>query len=88
MNEATLQRQIQKYLKSKGAYVIKVHGGKYQSAGVPDIIACVNGHFLALEVKTEKGKVTKLQEENIKAINKAKGFADVVRSLDDVKDII
>lgn len=29
---------------------------------IPDIIACINGHFFGFEVKMEIGKPTKLQE--------------------------
>ena len=33
----------------------KEHGGMYGTAGIPDIIACVDGRFVAFEVKTETG---------------------------------
>lgn len=34
----------------------------YGTAGIPDIIACINGHFCGFEVKTNVGKTTRLQE--------------------------
>ena len=40
---------------------------------------------MAFEVKTEKGKTTKLQDVIIRNIHKADGVALVVRSLDEVK---
>ena len=43
---------------------------------------------MAFEVKTEKGKTTKLQDVNIRNIHKADGTAVVVRSLDEVKDVL
>jgi len=55
---------------------------------LPDIIVCLNGRFLAFEVKTEKGKLTKLQEATIAKIQKAKGKAYKVTSADEVKKII
>ena len=58
----------------------KEHGGMYGTAGIPDIIACINGRFVAFEVKTETGKLTKLQEFTIQKIRNAKGQAFKVTS--------
>jgi len=66
----------------------KEHGGMYGSAGIPDVICCLDGRFFAFEVKTPKGTVTKLQEQTIRRIKVAGGHAYVVRSLEDVKDIL
>jgi Holliday junction resolvase len=60
----------------------------YGTAGIPDIIACVNGRFVAFEVKTASGKATKLQEATIRKILNAGGVAAVVRSVDEVKVIL
>lgn len=44
--------------------------------GTPDFLLCVNGVFVALELKaSEKDKTTKLQDYNIDQINKANGYA-------------
>lgn len=89
MLEKDITAKILKYLKSLDkCYCFKEHGGIYGTAGIPDIICCYHGHFVALEVKTAKGKTTALQELNIKQINSAGGTAVIVRSLDDVKTII
>lgn len=48
-------------------------------AGTPDIIGCVNGYFVALELKaTSKDKPTKLQELKLSRIAEANGMAVVV----------
>lgn len=60
----------------------------YGTAGVPDIIACIDGAFYAFEVKTEIGKPTALQEATIRKIRAAGGTAVVVRSVDDVRSIV
>lgn len=60
----------------------------YGTAGIPDIIACINGHFYGFEVKTNVGKTTKLQEATIRKILAAGGTAVVVRSVDEVKAIV
>jgi len=59
------------------------------SNGVPDILVCCNGCFIALEVKRPKGgRLSALQKIQIEAINGAGGTAVVVTSLDEVIDII
>lgn len=89
MNESDIVKAIMKYLKSvPRCFCWKEHGGMYGTAGIPDIIACINGHFFGFEVKTDVGKPTKLQEATIRKILAAGGTAVVVRSVDEVKAIV
>ena len=60
----------------------------YGTAGIPDVICCLDGRFFAFEVKTPEGVVTKLQERTIHRIKVAGGHAYVVRSVDDVKAVL
>lgn len=46
--------------------------------GVPDKLCCINGFFVAIEIKAEKGKLSKLQEFTLKQVKKANGVAMVV----------
>ncbi|MHB2040965.1 hypothetical protein ACYCEV_04170 [Aerococcus mictus] len=40
-SEKVIENKIKKYLDSLGAYYEKIHGGSlFQSAGIPDILAC------------------------------------------------
>jgi len=89
MLEKDITNKILKYLKSlDNCFCFKEHGGKYGTTGIPDIICCFNGRFLAFEVKTEKGKLSKLQEVTIQKINDSKGKAFKVTSLEEVKTIL
>lgn len=45
--------------------------------GTPDILACVCGIFFAIELKTDSGKLEKLQEHKLRLIAKAGGGAMV-----------
>ena len=84
--EQQIQAEIIKWLKSRGYYVVKtILTGK---SGVPDIITCIEGKFWAFEVKRPGKKMTKLQEYNIEQIEKAKGNAWLVTSLEDVRRVI
>ena len=60
----------------------------YGTAGIPDVICCLDGRFFAFEVKTPDGVVTKLQERTIHKIKVAGGHAYVVRSVEDVKAVL
>ena len=89
MLEKDIVKAIMKYLKAvPHCFAWKEHGGMYGTAGIPDIIACVDGRFYGFEVKTETGKPTGLQEATIRKILKAGGVAVIVRSVDEVRAII
>ncbi|MBR3623759.1 MAG: VRR-NUC domain-containing protein [Selenomonadaceae bacterium] len=89
MKESIIVKNILKYLKTlPECFAWKEHGGLYGTAGIPDIIACIDGKFYGFEVKTERGKTTALQEATIGKINAAGGMAVVVRSVEDVKKIL
>ncbi len=89
MKEADIVKAIMKYLKTvPGCFCWKEHGGMYGTAGIPDIIACINGRFFGFEVKTEGEKLTKLQDATIRKILAAGGTALVVRSVDEVRTAV
>ena len=73
--EKLYENKIKAYLKSIGAYFIKTHGDRFSKVGTPDIIACVNGHFVAVEVKAENGKPSELQLYHLEQIRKAGGHS-------------
>lgn len=89
MTEKDLTNKILKYLKTVPyCFAWKEHGGIYGTAGIPDIIACIGGRFVAFEVKTPSGKLTMLQKSTLQKIDAAKGTACKVTSVEDVKKIL
>ena len=85
--ETNLQRKVQEYLVSKGAYEFKVHGSAYMKAGIPDIISCYKGLFIGIECKIGKNKMSKLQEEHRDQIIAAGGIHILAYKLEDVVKI-
>ncbi len=77
--EKQFENRVKRYLKSKGIYYFKYFGNTYSTAGILDLTLCVNGKFLAIELKSEKGKTSLLQEYNIKEIQRCGGKAIVLR---------
>jgi hypothetical protein len=57
--ESEITKAILKDLRSMGVFCFKHWGGPMGTKGVSDILGVLpGGRFLALEVKTEKGKLT------------------------------
>lgn len=84
--EKKVENKIKRYLDGLGAYHIKIHGSAYMPAGTPDILACIDGTFVGIEVKKPKGGVvSELQKLKIKQIKNAGGVAFVARSIEDVE---
>ena len=89
-SEKSFENKIKRYLKERGCYRVKYHGNYFSENGTPDILGCVNGYFLAIEVKAQDGKPSELQLAKIDAIRKAGGFAYVAypSGWERLKDII
>jgi len=85
MNETALKNQVLRYLKKKG-YFIKYHSGYGGATGIPDILGCYKGFFIAIELKIKGNKPTKIQLYNLKKIREEGGIGIVAYSLDDVKN--
>lgn len=89
MLEKDIVKAIMNYLRTvPHCFAFKVHGGMYGTAGIPDIIACVDGRYFAFEVKAPAGRTTALQDAAIRKILAAGGTALVVRSVDEVRTAI
>lgn len=89
-SEKLFENKIKRYLKERDCYCVKYFGCNYSTSGTPDILTCVNGYFLAIEVKAQNGKPSELQLVKIDEIRKAGGFAYVAypSGWNRLKDII
>lgn len=76
--EAKTKLHVKQLLLASEAYFFMPFGGGYGRAGIPDVVACVNGHFLAIECKAGKGKTTALQKRELQSIAAAGGTACIV----------
>jgi hypothetical protein len=85
--EKKFENEVRSLLDKIGVYYFKFWGGSQKSRsgyyvstkkGVPDLICCINGHFVGLEIKQENGEVSDVQKRNIAEINKNGGIALIV----------
>ena len=76
--EAKVKSKVVALLKTYGAYYFfpATHG--FGRSGVPDVVACLLGRFVAVECKAGKNTTTPLQDREIAAIKAAEGEALVI----------
>ena len=92
--EKLFEKKVEKYLESIGVYqagcpsdrmeaeqigwFTKIWGGGYQKSGIPDLILCVNGIFVSVELKAPNGRPSALQKMNTARINQSNGIGVVL----------
>lgn len=89
--ETRLQSRIQKALKDKygkDIWLAKIYVGPFQQAGIPDLLCCVRGTFVALEVKMPGEWPSRIQEKTMADIGTAGGYAKTVWSVEDALDAV
>lgn len=82
--EGKVKKSVRQVLDGLGAYYVMPVTGGFGRQGAPDFLVCLKGKFFGIETKAGKGKLTALQEMNLKKIIDCGGVALVVRE-DDVK---
>ena len=88
--EKRVKDKVKALLASEGVYFFMPATHGFGRSGVPDIVACVNGFFLAIETKAGGNKPTALQIREIETIRRNNGVAVVVdeTNWDMVRDLI
>lgn len=73
--ETDLDKKVKAFIKSQNGWCIKYWAGNsFTKKGIPDILACINGHFYGIEDKAVNGQPTLLQIKNLEWIRRAGGF--------------
>ena len=76
--ESKVKSSVTTILKRLGIYYFYPVTGGYGSSGVPDIVCCYNGVFVAIECKAGHNKPTPLQEKNLDHVRRTWGLALVI----------
>lgn len=88
--ERKVKNQCVEMLKEHEAYYFFPAANGLGRAGIPDIIVCLHGYFLAIECKAGKGKTTALQDRELQRIRNAGGVALVINehNMDELKNVL
>lgn len=86
--EARVGAAIRNWLTERGVFVFKVHGGPMMMAGLPDLIACVKGRYVGIEVKMPGNTPSARQRYVHRKIENAGGEVIVAYGIDDVRHLV
>ena len=85
MKETPFKEMVEKWLNQNHHWYIKYWAGaRYTKEGIPDILACINGKFVGMELKGDGGRPRLLQLKKLKQIREAGGIG-VLLYPDDLK---
>lgn len=72
--EKAFENRVKQYLSAQGCWYVKYWGGgAFTKAGVPDLLCCIHGRFVGIELKASRGHPSELQLYNLRQIREAGG---------------
>lgn len=85
--EATLTKKVKEWLDTQEDIFYYKASDRYKK-GVSDFIICVDGIFVAAELKAAGGKASPHQKLFIKEVQRAGGIGGICYTLYDVKNLV
>ena len=96
--ESKILRETLLALSRAGGFVVRQQSGMLIGAngrrirvgvvGMPDVVACVRGRYIAVECKGSSGRLSKNQRNVRVAIALAGGKSFVVKSIEDIAEMV
>lgn len=86
--EKKLQDKAIAYLKDKGIYALNLYGDGRSGKGKPDVIACINGRFVAFELKVGSNDMQADQVIHKRRIERSGGLHYTPYTLSEFIDIV
>jgi len=87
--ENDMKDKCMKYIQTLAPDVwgFKVYGNSVQTGGIPDILMCIKGRFVSIELKRPDGKgaLDPRQDATLHRINKAGGYTEVIDNFESFK---
>lgn len=73
--EKNFENKIKRFLESQSCWYVKYWGGgQFTRAGVPDLLCCIHGRFVGIELKASNGRPSELQLRQLRLIEEAGGI--------------
>lgn len=76
--EKNFENRVKKFLEEQGCWYVKYFANAYTKSGIPDLLVCCNGYFVAVELKAPNGKPSALQQWNIQKIKESGGIGIIL----------
>jgi hypothetical protein len=88
--EHRLHKKLQAQIKGAGGCIFKIHGGDnpFQAVGIPDLLCCIQGRFVGIEVKMPGGSLRPAQVAALNEIYRAGGIAAVVETVEQGRKLL
>ena len=88
--ESKVKASVRKLLDTLNIYHFMPPANGFGRAGIPDIVGCMDGHFIAIECKAGKGTTTALQDRELNAILNHGGTVFIARedNLEDLQQLL
>lgn len=86
--EKKLQDKAIRYLKDRGIYYLNLFGDGMSGKGKPDLITCLNGRFVAFELKVGANDLQDDQKIHKMRIERSNGLHFSPYSLDEFIEIV
>ena len=86
--EKQLQDKAIRYLRERGIYYLNLYGDGMSGKGKPDIIACINGRFVAFELKVGENDLQDDQKIHRLRIRRSNGLHFSPYTIEEFKKIV
>jgi hypothetical protein len=87
--EKKIVNQVKTIINQRGGFAVKIWGSPQQEKGIPDLLCCYRGRFIALEGKrAEDDEPSPYQQYQMKRITNAGGVALVIRTVEEAEDLL
>jgi len=90
VKESVVQKKLMDAIKESfpDAKVRKIHQSMYSQGGILDIVCCIKSKYVDIEVKTESGTLSRLQQRELAATSLAGGIGLTCYGQRGIKDVI
>ena len=86
--ESKLEKEVENFMNKHKVWQLARYQAQSNQNGLPDRIYLYKGILLGLELKTDEGSPTDLQEKKLKAINDNGGIGLIIRNVVEVENLI
>ena len=88
--EKNFENRIKRWLENNDAWFVKFFANAMTRSGIPDILVCLKGRFIGIEVKAENGVPSDLQKRHLTDLNLKGGIGILAypSGWDDLKKLL